>query len=202
MTIITQWRGTWWVLRPLVLSFSASFLPVPQGSSTKDTLSQVFLDVTSTSWHTPASLGCHNTLLKLITVYRSTLNIEKFNCSSQMQRFKSCSNNVCSQTCMVIWKLLISFTLLYETTLWLSFISDRKKWLFSAILLPYTSPLPHSFPIKNKLFTAGVSLRKTFRSLKLLLTSFFAPRTWLVKCWLAAYAQSTPMLQKIQIKYL
>lgn len=63
----------------------------------------------------------------------------------------------------------------------------------------YTSSLPPSFPIKKKFFTAGVSFRKTFRSLKLLLTSFFAPRTWLVKCWLAAYAQSTPMLQKIQL---
>lgn len=180
----------------------------PKAASQK-ALSQEFLDATSTSWHTPASPGCHNTLLKLITVYRSTLNIEKFNCASQMQWFKSCSNNVCSRTCMVIWKLLISFTLLYEsdkqrinTTLWLSFISNRNKWVFSAILLPYTSPLPPSFPIKKKFFTAGVSLRKTFRSLKLLLTSFFAPRTWLVKCWLAAYAQSTPTLQKIQIKCL
>lgn len=79
------------------------------------------------------------------------------------------------------------------------FILNRKKQLFSATLFSYTSSLPSPFPIVKKFFTAGVSLRKIFRSLKLLLTSFFAPRTWLVKCWLAAYAQSTPTLQKIQI---
>lgn len=76
------------------------------------------------------------------------------------------------------------------------FILNRKKQLFSPILLTCTSSLPPPFPINKKFFTAGVSLRKIFRSLKLLLSSFFAPRTWLVKCWLAAYAQSTPTLQK------
>lgn len=79
----------------------------------------------------------------------------------------------------------------------------RKKQLSSAMLFTYTSSFPPLFPKKKKFFTVGVSLRKIFRSLKLLLTSFFAPRTWLVKCWLAAYAQSTPILQEnTYIRYL